>query len=118
MRKISLLLALILALTTLAAPALAEDAAIKESTSGFYYIEANGDQARLSAADKAKFIQADGLYFKDMNDNGKLDVYEDYRQDINARIDDLLSQMTMEEKGGTLDPESVVAYEYAKAHLE
>ena len=61
MRKISLLLALILALTSLAAPALAEESVIKESASGFYFIEANGDQARLSAADKATFIQTDGL---------------------------------------------------------
>lgn len=102
MRKFSLLLALIMALTTLAVPSLAEEPVIKESASGFYYIEANGDQVRLSAASQDKFIQADGLYFKDMNGNGTLDVYEDYRKDIDTRVADLLSQMTPEEKGGTL----------------
>src|SRR6266480_2604288 len=34
----------------------------------------------------------------DLNKNGKLDVYEDPHADIEKRIDDLLSQMTLEEK--------------------
>jgi beta-glucosidase len=37
-----------------------------------------------------------------LNKNGKLDIYEDPRQPIEARVDDLLSQMTLEEKAGTL----------------
>lgn len=42
-----------------------------------------------------------GLYHKtwiDLNKNGKMDVYEDSRAPVEKRIDDLLSQMTMEEK--------------------
>lgn len=85
-----------------AMPAMAEESVIKESESGFYYIEANGEQAKLSAASQDKFIQVDGLYFKDMNGNGSLDVYEDYRQPVENRIADLLSQMDMDEKAGTL----------------
>src|SRR6185369_15459287 len=34
----------------------------------------------------------------DFNKNGKKDVYEDSTQPINARVEDLLSQMTLEEK--------------------
>jgi beta-glucosidase len=34
----------------------------------------------------------------DLNKNGRKDVYEDQKADLNKRIDDLLSQMTLEEK--------------------
>lgn len=48
-------------------------------------------------------IQAEnGLSFRDLNKNGKLDIYEDPRQPIAARVKDLLSQMTLEEKAGML----------------
>jgi beta-glucosidase len=43
-----------------------------------------------------------GFLFRDLNKNGKLDVYEDPRQPIEVRIDDLISQMTVEEKAGML----------------
>ena len=44
----------------------------------------------------------DGLPFKDLNNNGRIDTYEDWRQPISARVSDLLSQMTREEKTGML----------------
>jgi beta-glucosidase len=40
--------------------------------------------------------------FMDLNKDGKLDVYEDSRQEIDLRIADLLSQMTLEEKAGMI----------------
>jgi beta-glucosidase len=43
-----------------------------------------------------------GVIFRDLNKNNKLDVYEDPRQPIEARVDDLLGQMTLEEKAGLL----------------
>lgn len=43
-------------------------------------------------------IQSDGLIFKDLNANGALDVYEDWRLDAETRADDLISQMTVREK--------------------
>jgi beta-glucosidase len=43
-----------------------------------------------------------GLTFRDLNKNGRLDIYEDRRQPIEARVEDLLNQMTLEEKAGTL----------------
>lgn len=42
------------------------------------------------------------LIFKDLNKNKKLDSYEDWRQPVDIRISDLLSQMTLEEKVGML----------------
>ena len=40
--------------------------------------------------------------FRDLNKNGKLDVYEDATQPVDARIDDLLSQMSVAEKAGLM----------------
>jgi len=40
--------------------------------------------------------------YRDLNKNGKLDIYEDSRQPVEARVDDLLSQMTLEEKAGLM----------------
>jgi len=45
---------------------------------------------------------ADGFTYRDLNHNGRLDIYEDKRQPIPARIDDLLKQMNLEEKAGML----------------
>ncbi|WP_419801558.1 glycoside hydrolase family 3 N-terminal domain-containing protein [Mucilaginibacter sp.] len=44
----------------------------------------------------------EGVTFRDLNKNGKLDIYEDNRQPIADRVKDLLSQMTLEEKAGTM----------------
>lgn len=43
-------------------------------------------------------IEVDGYYFKDLNANGFLDIYEDWRCSVEERVEDLLSQMTLEEK--------------------
>jgi len=43
-----------------------------------------------------------GFTYRDLNKNGRLDVYEDPRQPIEARLEDLLKQMTLEEKAGTM----------------
>ena len=42
------------------------------------------------------------IAFRDLNKNGKLDPYEDPSQPLEARIDDLLSQMTLAEKAGIM----------------
>lgn len=43
-------------------------------------------------------VSVDGNTFLDRNGNGKLDIYEDDRQSIEARANDLLSLMTVAEK--------------------
>lgn len=48
----------------------------------------------------AKTIKVNDFEFKDLNKNGKLDKYEDWRLPAEARANDLLSQMTLEEKVG------------------
>ena len=47
-------------------------------------------------------LEKDGVSFRDLNGNEKLDIYEDVNQPIEDRIDDLLSQMTLEEKAGMM----------------
>jgi len=43
-----------------------------------------------------------GNTYRDLNKNGKMDIYEDRRQPLSARVDDLLAQMAPEEKAGML----------------
>ncbi len=50
----------------------------------------------------AEILHLDGLRFKDLNKNGKVDVYEDWRQSVEKRVENLLSHMTLEEKAGML----------------
>jgi beta-glucosidase len=45
-------------------------------------------------------IEKHGLKFKDLNKNGKLDKYEDWRLSADERSKNLLSQMSVEEKAG------------------
>ncbi|MDX1314680.1 MAG: glycoside hydrolase family 3 N-terminal domain-containing protein, partial [Eudoraea sp.] len=46
--------------------------------------------------------ELDGTVFRDLNKNGTLDVYEDINAPVEERVNDLVSQMTLEEKAGTL----------------
>jgi beta-glucosidase len=43
-----------------------------------------------------------GLRFRDLNKNGALDAYEDWRLAVAARVSDLVSRMTLEEKAGLM----------------
>ena len=52
--------------------------------------------------EEAPELTVDGYTFRDLNKNGSLDIYEDGRAELEARVDDLLGQMTMEEKAGTM----------------
>ena len=56
-------------------------------------------------------LQIDGHTFRDLNNNGKLDIYEDQRQPIEARVDDLLSQMNLAEKAGIMFHHMIVVGE-------
>jgi beta-glucosidase len=48
----------------------------------------------------AKILKKNNLTFKDLNQNGKIDKYEDWRLPIETRVKDLVSKMTIEEKVG------------------
>lgn len=49
-----------------------------------------------------KLIEEDGLKFKDLNNNGKLDPYEDWRLGPKERAENLVSLMNMDEKIGMM----------------
>ena len=70
-----------------------------------YLTISSGNIARKSKAleyAEVKTLTIDGFTFRDLNKNGKLDIYEDSRKPIDDRVNDLLSQMTLEEKAGTM----------------
>jgi beta-glucosidase len=48
----------------------------------------------------AAIIEKHGLKFRDLNKNGKLDKYEDWRLSADKRSKDLLSRMSVKEKAG------------------
>lgn len=50
------------------------------------------------AAHVKNIIEVEGLQFKDLNDNGTLDAYEDWRLDAETRALNLISLMTTREK--------------------
>jgi beta-glucosidase len=43
-----------------------------------------------------------GIPYRDLNKNGKLDIYEDPRRPVDDRVEDLLGQMTLDEKAGMM----------------
>src|SRR5438046_10107096 len=51
---------------------------------------------------QAPVLQKDGLQFKDLNRNGVVDPYEDWRLTPDQRARDLVARMTLEEKAGTM----------------
>lgn len=49
-----------------------------------------------------KILTVNGLNFKDLNKNGKLDKYEDWRLPVDERAKDLASKMSIEEIAGLM----------------
>src|SRR5258708_4726565 len=70
----------------------------------YIFISANKESSKnLKLLGKeAPVLAENGFSFRDLNKNGKLDAYEDTRAKIEDRVSDLLSQMTLEEKAGTM----------------
>ncbi len=81
----------------------------EETRDGWTKVTNPDDGAELGVMDASKIIQVDGLAFKDMNGNGKLDLYEDWRQPVADRAAALAEVLTAEEAiqlmwhGGTTD---------------
>ena len=59
--------------------------------------EASYEQPELAPRVKS-IIEVDGYQFIDLNSNGQLDVYEDWRENAETRAADLVAQMTIREK--------------------
>lgn len=51
---------------------------------------------------RKEIITVDGKRFKDLNGNGEIDPYENWQLSTEERVQNLLSQMTLEEKVGLL----------------
>ncbi len=99
MKKLSLLLAMILMVSCLAPLAGATEAPdYSDRKKTIHVIEATDTQAELGYVDGTTILDVDGLKFKDLNKNGQLDKYEDWRVDIEDRITDLYSQLNVAEK--------------------
>ena len=56
----------------------------------------------INGGEDVQTLIEENIPFRDLNKNGKLDIYEDSRQPVAARVEDLLSQMTLEEKVGQM----------------
>ncbi len=54
------------------------------------------------AAEGTRFLRVGGQVVRDLNGNGKLDLYEDPRAPTEARVEDLLTRMTVAEKVGLM----------------
>lgn len=77
---------------------------ISAQKSGDYTEVKNPDGATLGYSPESgvKIITKDGLQFKDLNKNGKLDPYEDWRLPANIRAKDLAKRMTVEQIAGLM----------------
>ena len=62
----------------------------------------NGATLGYSSYSGIKILSIDGLAFKDLNRNGKLDKYEDWRLPVEERAKDLASQMSIEQIAGLM----------------
>ncbi|HHV12527.1 MAG TPA: glycoside hydrolase family 3 protein [Clostridiales bacterium] len=70
----------------------------EETADGWLKVtNAGGETLGYSKESGISLIQVDGFAFKDMNKNGMLDGYEDWRLDDKARANDLAAHMTGEE---------------------
>lgn len=69
----------------------------------FHLIENKGGQTLgYSPKSGVKILTVEGLAFKDLNKNGKLDRYEDWRLPVAERAKDLASQMTVDQIAGLM----------------
>lgn len=62
----------------------------------------SGPTLGYSPASGVKIITIKGLHFKDLNRNGKLDRYEDWRLPVEERAKDLAAKMTPEQIAGLM----------------
>lgn len=62
----------------------------------------SGQTIGYSTNSGIKILTVDGLSFKDLNKNGKLDKYEDWRLSADERAKDLASKMSVEQVAGLM----------------
>ena len=96
------LIALLMAMMMLLSCAIAEDEEEAQAVVEVLYVEAAGEQVKLGYTADTELLDVDGLKFKDLNKNGALDVYEDWRKPVEERVNDLLSQMSATDKAAQM----------------
>ncbi|MDQ8737022.1 glycoside hydrolase family 3 N-terminal domain-containing protein [Paenibacillus sp. LHD-38] len=70
---------------------------------GIRYVRNDGGPTLgYSLVSGVKIVEKDGLFFKDLNQNGSLDKYEDWRLPSEERAKDLASQMSVEQIAGLM----------------
>jgi len=67
-----------------------------------YLSNKNGATLGYSTTSGVKILTIGGKHFKDLNKNGKLDKYEDWRLPVDERAKDLVKQMSIEEIAGLM----------------
>ncbi|QXU39890.1 glycoside hydrolase family 3 N-terminal domain-containing protein [Pedobacter sp. D749] len=89
--------------TTLTLGVLACFAVNAQQKDGFTLVENNnGATLGYSSASGLKILTIGGKKFKDLNKNGKLDRYEDWRLSADERAKDLASKMSVEQIAGLM----------------
>lgn len=63
---------------------------------------ANGPTLGYAPASGVRILEVDGLHFKDLNKNDRLDPYEDWRLDVDTRAKDLAKKMSVEQIAGLM----------------
>lgn len=69
---------------------------------GFILVHQAGPTLGYSPTSGVKILYEGKYAFKDLNRNGLLDAYEDWRLDIEERVKDLADQLTLEEIAGLM----------------
>ena len=74
-----------------------------ETANGFNVItQKKGQTIAYSPESGISILTVDGYAFKDLNSNGELDIYEDWRLSADERAEDLAAQLTIEEIAGMM----------------
>lgn len=97
---VKLLLALFLSFTT--SWLLCQSWAEKKIENFSLITNPKGKNLGYSPSSGIKILTVDGLAFKDLNKNGMLDKYEDWRLPVDERAKDLASKMSVEQISGLM----------------
>ena len=73
-----------------------------QATAIQYIHNKNGPKLGYSTLSGVRILEQDGFYFKDLNKDGKLDKYEDWRLSPQERAEDLASKMSIEQIAGLM----------------
>uniref|UniRef100_UPI00403F68EA glycoside hydrolase family 3 N-terminal domain-containing protein n=1 Tax=Paenibacillus sp. KS-LC4 TaxID=2979727 RepID=UPI00403F68EA len=73
-----------------------------QATTIQYIYNENGPKLGYSTLSGVRILEQDGFYFKDLNKDGKLDKYEDWRLSPQERAEDLASKMSVEQIAGLM----------------